>query len=142
MWRLPAEYASAPIFVRTAALLGEVRREGGAACMPLQPPRLRVQAADRGELFVIAELRLADRALQHADRLVVDLERDREGVAVLAAVSEGEAGRVGEAARGGMDDFGDHGERTHRARADAGDEEQVGEVPRAGIGGGGERAVE
>src|SRR5439155_17729159 len=127
---------------RTRLLFGDHRLEAWTRDLPFQAPRLVVETADGGELLVLAELRLLDRRLQHADRLVVDPGRDREGMAVLAAVGEREAGRVGEAAGGAVDHFGYHGERADGAGADAWDEEKVREVLWARIGSGGECAVE
>ena len=70
------------------------------------------------------------------------LSRHRIGVAVLAAMREREARRIGEAVRRAVHHLGDQRQRMHRARADARHQQQVGEVGRAGIGRGGERAVQ
>ena len=68
------------------------------------------------------------------DRLVVDLERNREGMAVLAAMGQREARGIAEAVGRAVHDLGDHRERADRARADAGREQQIGEVDRAALG--------
>jgi len=92
------------------------RRPGGHA---LQPPRLLVEPLQRLQLLVVAEPRRRNRLLQHRDGPVVHPQRHREGVAVLAAVRERKAGRIGEAARRAVQHLGHRGERLHRARADA-----------------------
>ena len=61
---------------------------------------------------------------------------------VLAAMGEREAGRVREAAGRAVDDLGDHGQRAHRPGADAGHQQQLGEIGRPAFGGGGQRAVQ
>ena len=54
----------------------------------LQPPRLIVEALQRRQLFLAPKLRRLHGRFQHADRFVIDLERHRVGVSVLAAVGE------------------------------------------------------
>ena len=72
--------------VRRGALVGDVFVPIDAGGRGLEPPRLLVEPSDRRELVVVAELRPLDRASHDANRLVVDGERHRERVAVLAAV--------------------------------------------------------
>ena len=50
--------------------------------------RLAVEALQGVELFATIELGTADGPLEHVDRLVVDPQGNRKGVAVLAAVGE------------------------------------------------------
>ena len=57
-------------------------------------------------------------------------------------MGEREARRIGEAAGRAMHHLGDHRQRPHRARADARDEQQLGEIRRAAFGRRGERAVQ
>ncbi len=126
--------------MQVAALFGDQRldrRRRGAA---FEQPRLRVEALQRGKFFVAAELGLGDRRLQHGDRLVVDLDRHRERMAVFAAVGERMAGRIAEAARRAVQHLGDQRERPHRARADAGNLQEVLEVARPRFGRRGQRA--
>src|SRR5687767_2543462 len=52
----------------------------------LERLRLRIELSNRREPIVVPELRAVDRALQHPNRLVIDLERHRERMAVLAAM--------------------------------------------------------
>ena len=53
---------------------------------------------------------------------------------VLAAVRQRKARWIAEPVGCAVDDFGDHGERAHRARAHARREQQIGKVGRAAIG--------
>ena len=110
--------------------------------MALQHARLVVEPLDRGKLLVAAELRAVDRRLQHPDGLVIDADRHRERMPVLAAMREGEARRVAEAARRAVHDLRHHGQRPHGARADARHQQQFGEIGRAAVGRRGEIAVE
>ena len=75
-----------------------------------------------------------NRRLHDLDRLVIDLERHRERMPVLAAMGEREARRIGETTGRAVHHFGHHRERSHRAGADAGNEKQFGEVGRPPIG--------
>ena len=61
---------------------------------------------------------------------------------VLAAVGEGEARRVGEAAGGAVDYFGHHRQRADGAGADARNQQELGKVPGPRVGRGGQGAVE
>ena len=61
---------------------------------------------------------------------------------VLAAMGEREARRIGETIGRAMHHFGHHRERPHRAGADAGNEQQFGEVGRPPIGRRGEARVQ
>ena len=62
--------------------------------MLLQPARLIVQPLERAEFFFAPELRAPDRGFQDTDRLVIDLERHRERMPVLAAVRKREPRRI------------------------------------------------
>src|SRR5579883_3009721 len=83
----------------------------------LESTRRLVQPAQSRELVVVPELGAIDRPAQHAQRLVVDGEGHREGVAVLPAVRQREARRVAEARRRAVDHLGHLGEREHGAGA-------------------------
>ena len=63
-------------------------------------------------------------------------------MAVLAAVRQREARRIGEAVRRAVHHLRDQRQRMDRARADARHQQQLGEVGRAGVGRRGERAVQ
>ena len=74
------------------------------------------------------------RALEHADRLVVDLQRHRERVAVLAAVREREARRIARSGWARRGHLRDRGERLARVRAPTpGTQQQLRESPRAPV---------
>jgi hypothetical protein len=94
------------------------------------------------KLFALAEFGLVDRLLHHRDGAIIDLDRHRIRMPILAAMREREARRIAEAAGRAMDHLGHHRERAHGARADAGRQQQFGEILRPAIGGGGERAVQ
>lgn len=49
---------------------------------------LRIQALQRTKLLIAPKPGFAYRGFQHADGFVVDLERHREGMAILAPVRE------------------------------------------------------
>ena len=55
-------------------------------------------------------------------------------MAILAAVGEREARRIAEAAGRAVQHFGDQGQRAHRALADAGNQQQFGEIARPRLG--------
>lgn len=77
---------------------------------------------------VLAKLRPIDGRAQDSDGLVVDLCRHSEGLPVLAAMGEREARWITETAGRAMQYFRDHRQGPHRARADAGYEQQLGKV--------------
>src|SRR5712672_2840524 len=93
-----ARHVAPAVRVRAVALVfhqGAERRPGDRA---FQPAGLLVEPADRLQLLVASETRLADRLLENGNGLVVHAQRDGEGMTVLAAVREREPRRVGEAA--------------------------------------------
>jgi hypothetical protein len=67
----------------------------------------RLEAAQAFELFRITDFRGIERAAQHGYRFVVRSEGHGERMAVLAAVSEREAGGIGETRRRAVHDLGD-----------------------------------
>lgn len=87
-----------------------------------------IKAAEAFDLLGMAKARGVKRAAKDGKRFVVGLERHREWVAVLAAVREGETRGVGEAAGCAVHDFRNERERLQRARTEAFDEQQRGEV--------------
>src|SRR5262249_48660049 len=101
-----------------------------------------VEARQRREAIGVAELCLLYRVLHDPNRLVVNFERHREGVTVLAAVSQREPRRIGEAARRAVDDLGNEGERKDRTWPDARRAEEIGEVFRPALPRGEERRPE
>jgi len=110
--------------------------------MSFKPTRLFVETPNGAQFLLVTETGLLDRGFKHSDRLVIDFERDREGVPVLAAMSEGETGRIGKTAWRAMDNFRDHRQRADGPSADPGHLKQLSEVPGAGVGRGGEAGVE
>src|ERR1700730_4572622 len=128
--RLPAKDAAAAVCVRSLELGGYQPLQGRTLGHVLQPSRLLIKLPQRKQRVRLIELRLVDRATEHVDGLVVDLERDRERMTVLAAVGEGKTRRIAKSARRAVYDFGDQGERPHRAGADAGREQQIRKIHR------------
>src|SRR5688500_2547308 len=96
--RLPTENAAAAELVRAAPLLGNHLVHRRSRRLALEHARLRIEAADRLQLLLAAELRVAHRGLEHADGLVEHARGHGEGVAILAAVRQREARGIGEAA--------------------------------------------
>jgi hypothetical protein len=91
-------------------------RKGWASGAAFQPARLIIQTLQCGKLFLAAEPSLCNRSLQHPDRLIIDRDRHRKGVPVLAAMSDRKPRRVGKAVERAMDDLCDHRhDRTVRA---------------------------
>ncbi|MDR6138106.1 hypothetical protein QE438_001410 [Pseudoxanthomonas sp. SORGH_AS 997] len=124
------------------ALLFQVGLQRRTFGLRLQLPRLRIQAADRLELFLVAQPGLAHGGLEHADGVVQHLGRHREGMPVLAAMGQREPRRIAEAARRAVQHLGHHRQRAHGARAHAGHLQQRGEVLRPLLGGRGQAAVQ
>ncbi len=103
--------------------------------MVIQPP-------EGGQTIVLAEACLFHGALQNVDGLVVDAQRDGEGVAVFAAVGEGEAGGIGETAGGAVDDLRHQGEGEQGAGTDARHQQKLGEILWPASGHGAQRLAE
>ena len=81
-----------------------------------------VEAAEAFEFFGVAEFGGVEGAPKDGEGFVICLQRDREGMAVFAAVSEGEAGGIGEAAGRAVDNFSDKCEGLECARAETFDQ--------------------
>src|SRR6266702_4343866 len=89
--------------MRAAALLRDQRLDRRACGMAFEPAGLEIEF-QRAQLLVGSELRIADRRLQHAKGLVIDPQRHREGLSVLAAMRERESRGIAEAVRSSMED--------------------------------------
>jgi hypothetical protein len=74
--------------MRKLTLFGDQRFHGETVSMAFKAPGLLVKPLQRSELFLVSEFRLLHGRFQHADGLVVDLERHRERMAVLAAMGK------------------------------------------------------
>ena len=72
--------------MRAIKLFRNEVRDGGTVCMPFKLSGLLVQPPQRAKFFITAKLRFLHGRFEHLDRLVVDLERHRKWVSVLAAV--------------------------------------------------------
>src|SRR5580658_4485312 len=94
-----------------------MRLEARPARTPFEQPRLRVESAQRRERLTRAEMRSLDCALEHTERRVVDLERYRKWMTVLAAVGEREACGIGKARGCPVHDLGDECERSDGPRS-------------------------
>jgi hypothetical protein len=79
---------------------------------------------------------------QHADGLIIDLDRHRVGVPVLAAMGQREPRRIGEAIRRAMHHLGHHRQRLYGAGADAGRQQQLRKIYRTAFGRRRQRAVQ
>ena len=113
-----------------------------AVCYTLEPPRLVVKLLECKQRVVLAELCPLDCRPDYANGLVIDLERNRERVPVLAAMGERKTRRVAKAARRAVYDLGDESKRSHGSRADARRKQQIGKIGRAALRRGGEVAVQ
>ena len=105
-------------------------------------PCLGIESSECPEFLLASEFRTLDRRFQDPNRLIIDLERHRVGMAVLAAVREREAGGVFKAIGRSVYDFGHHRKRAHGACADPGRQQQIRIINRAKLGGGRKSAVE
>src|SRR5688572_22726954 len=90
-----------------------------------QLARLTIELADGVQTLVVAELGAIHGASQHADRFVINAERNRKGVSVFSAVGQREARRIAETARRAVHHFRHVRERLDRSRTDAGRKEKL-----------------
>lgn len=140
--RLGAKDASAAILVRSRPFVGEQGLDRRSGSVPLQLPCLFVQAPDRRQLFGLAEFGFLHGGFQHVDGTVIDLQRHRIGMPVLAAMSDREPRRIAEAIGRAMNDLRDLGQRTDGPCTDAGNEQKLGEILRTACGGSCQVAVQ
>ena len=110
---LPTEHAAAAVFVRAPPFVRDELRQRRPGGVPFEPPRLLVEPPDRVEPLVVAELGLASPRSSAPRSSRRRPWSARERMAVLAAMGEREARRVGEAAGRAVDDL------RHHARASA-----------------------
>ena len=87
-------------------------------------PGEAIETAEAFDFFRVAEAGGFERAAQDAEGFVISREGDGERAAVFAAVGEGEAGGIGEAAGRPVHDFGDESQRLEGARTESFDEEE------------------
>jgi hypothetical protein len=73
---------------RRRHFFGDDRFECGPLCAAFEQTRLVIEPLARLQGFSVAELGLFYAALKDPDRLVIDLERHRIGMAVLAAMRQ------------------------------------------------------
>jgi hypothetical protein len=131
---LPAEDAASAIAVGKPPFFGHERVEARLRIVPFDAACLIVQPPDRCKFLLTAEPGVPDCRSHHPDRLVIDLQRHREGMPVLAAMREGEARWIGEAVWRTMNHLGDRRQGPHRPRADTRHQQQFSEILRATIG--------
>src|SRR5688500_14240093 len=89
----PPEHAAAAIRGRARHFFRDKAIHRWAGGVTFEQTRLLVEAPQRAETLVAAQRRLVDRIFQDADGFVIDAQGHREGMAILAAESEGEARR-------------------------------------------------
>src|SRR4029079_9892110 len=99
---LPPKHRTAGISGRASALTDQMGVERRAARKYLELPRLIVETLERGQSFLPTKRSLADRRFQYGDRAIINFERHRIGVTVLATVGERETCRIAEPARRAM----------------------------------------
>lgn len=110
--------------------------------MPLKPPGLLVEPFDRTKFLFASQFRVLNRRLQHLYGLIVDMQRHGKRMAILTAMREGKACRVGEAIGSAVHDLGDHRQGAHGSGANPRHEEQLCEIGRSAIGRRGQIAVQ
>ena len=76
------------------------------------------------------------------NRLVIDLDRHRKRMTILAAVGEGKSRRIAEAIRRTVQHLRHHRQGAHSSRADAGNHQKLGKFLRPAIRRGGEGAMQ
>jgi hypothetical protein len=119
--------------VRRLSFLIEHVRIARTGDMAFELASLFVETHQHGKLLLAAEPGLCNRHFRHPYRLVVDRDRHRKGVPVLAAMGERKPRRVGKALGRAVDDLGDHRQQPHCPGADARDQQQFGKILRAGL---------
>ena len=113
---LPSEYASAPVGVRVPPLLRDQRLDRGTAGAALKPAGLIIETLQRAQFLLSSQPRLLNRRLQHLDGLIIDADRHRKWMPVLAAVGKGKSRRIAETIGRAMQDLGDHRQGAHGPR--------------------------
>src|SRR5215469_8620030 len=88
---LPAQHTPSVKFDRRRALGRDEGFESGTCRAALEPARLIVEALDGAQRLLAAKLCAPNCRLQHPNGVVIDLDRNRVGMPVLAAVGEREA---------------------------------------------------
>src|SRR5205085_4950525 len=94
--RFRAEHAAPAVRSRTRALLCDHHLHRWPGCVAFEPAGLPVEPLQGGELLYVPELCLANGGFEHANGLVIDLERHRKRLAVLAAMRKRKARRIAE----------------------------------------------
>src|SRR3569833_3262110 len=147
-WRLiseiafPAEDRTPVVLSRFCSLVGDEGLERDTITVfVFKPPRLVVESLQGVHTFVGSERRLLHGGLQDTDGLVIDLDRDRVGVPILAAVRQRESCRITESKRRTVDNLRNHRQRLHRPRSDSGRKKQFWKVLWTAFGRGRECAV-
>lgn len=115
---------------------------GDGPAMVLDVAGEAIETTEAFDFFRVVEASGFERAAQDAEGFVVGGEGDGEGMSVFAAVGEGEARRIGEAAGRAVDYFRDERERLQGARAQAFDEQEGSEVAEVLLVGDGEHGAE
>ena len=102
--------------------------------MALEEPCLLIEPLHRIKFLLPPELGAANGGFQHPDRLVVDMQRNRERVTVLPAMRKRKARRVAEAVRGSMYNFSNHRQCPDGPRSHSGSEQQLGIIDWPAVG--------
>ena len=90
----------------------------------------------------MAKFCFVDAGTKHPDRLIVDFDGNREGMPVLAAVSERKSRGVAESTGCAMQHFGHQCKSAHRACSDPGRKQQIRKVAGPALGCSGKIAVQ
>src|ERR1700722_16721474 len=124
------EHRTTSVRGRTNPLLIENGFKIRAGCEVFERARLRIEPTDCRKTIAVAQLRALHGPFEHTDGFIVDVQRHREWVAILAAVRKRKACRTGKAGRGSVDNFRYECKGGNRAGADAGREQKLREVLR------------
>ena len=108
----------------------------------LECASLLIETPYSRETVWLLQPRPIDGVPERLDRSVVYIERNRERMAVLAAVGYRITRWITEARRSPVDHLGDERERRDGACADTGREQQIREVSGSGLAGGGQRTAQ
>src|SRR5215471_8418169 len=130
----PPKDRTALVGLRKPPFLCDKLLNGTTRSASFEETGLLIEPLQRAQLLLASEFCTPNGGLHHTYRLVIDPERHREGMPVLAAVSERKSRGISEAIRGTVHHLGDHGQGTHSARANTGGEQEIRKVRRSTIG--------
>jgi hypothetical protein len=127
--------------MQALTLFGDQRLDRRALGNALQPSRFIIKPSQRPERFVLSDLRFLHSRFEDANGFIINLQGDRVGMPVLAAMGQREACRVRKPAGCPVHDLGHKSKRLDRSRTHTRREKEFREIRGAAIGGGGKIAM-